>query len=97
MQAIVKYFLMILWLLFFSISFLWVWSKVPALWLVNLPDATYASLMRAFGVIGPESAEYVQIFIALGLGLVLASIILSLFLFVRKRKIRTNGTQQTTR
>jgi len=71
-----------------------VWLRTPALWLSNLPEETYVSLMRAFSVRGAEDAEAVEMLIALGLGFVLASIILALFLFARKRKTRTDGNHQ---
>jgi len=93
MRKAIKYFLMLLWLFSFSIAFLMVWLRTPALWLSNLPDETYVSLMRAFNVRGAEDAMDLEMDIALGLGFVLASIILALFLFVRKRKSRTHGNQ----
>jgi len=94
MKTIVKYFLMVLWLLFFSIAFLLAWIKMPGWYLSNiLPEAIYASLMRALGVRGAESAADMEMLIALGLGFLLAGIILVLFLFIRKRKRRTDSNR----
>jgi len=86
MKKILKYFLSVLWLLSFSVAFLWMWTKVPALWLINLPEPAYIWLMRTFNVLGAESAMDLEMDIAFGLGFVLASIILALFLFVKNRK-----------
>jgi len=88
MKTILKCALMVLWLFFFSIAFLWIWTRTPALWFTNLPDETYASLMRAFDVRGAEDAADVQMLIVLGVGFVLASILLALFSYIRKRKSR---------
>jgi|GEM_PF-2722794 len=95
MKKILKYSLIILWLLFASAAFAKIWLNSPSLWIVNLPDAAWTFLIELHGAACCEEVAEVEVHVALFFGFILASIILALFFFIKKR-IKTNSLHRKT-
>lgn len=81
---------MFLWLVFFSIAFAAVWLRTPSLWFITSPDSAWNFLADFLGADCCESTADLEVAVGLGLGLVLASIILAMVLFIR------NGMKRPT-
>lgn len=81
---------MFLWLVFFSIAFAAVWLRTPSLWFITSLDSAWNFLADFLGTDCCESTADLEVAVGLGLGLVLASIILAMVLFIR------NGMKRPT-
>jgi len=85
MKAFPKYCFMGLWLMFASMAFAGIWLATPSLWFINIPDAVRDFLMDAFDAHCCESVADLELAVGHVFGLVFASIILAIFLFIKKR------------
>jgi len=85
MKKILKYFLIVCWLLIASMVFAYIWIRTPALWFITLPKSVWEFLMDAFDIGCCESVADLEFIVGLAFGFIFAAIILGLFLFIREQ------------
>jgi len=93
MKKTLRYTLITLWLVFFSVAFAKIWLNSPALWVINLPDSAWTFLIELHGATCCEEVAKVEVHVALVFGFILASIILTLFFFIKSRIKRRTSLQ----
>jgi len=86
MKKILKYFLIVCWLLVASITFAVIWIRTPALWFITLPRSVWDFLLDFFNIVGGEGMADLEFSVALAFGFIFASVILALFIFIGRRK-----------
>jgi len=84
MKKILKYFLIVCWLLVASMVFAYVWIRTPVLWFITLPDVVWEFLLDAFNVSCCEGVADFEFVVAHVFGFIFSSIMLFLFLWIRK-------------
>jgi len=82
MRKIIKYFLLVFWLIAASVTFSAIWVRTPALWFITLPRFLWNFLVDYLNISCCESMADLEFYIGIFFGFLFSLIILAIFTFV---------------